>query len=332
MNTLFTIVLTILFLATCTFTFAQVPIQLANYAKKQQRKSADKKEDLVQADFDLAGGLILVDADINGSTGQFVFDTGAPHLFLNSKNRKGKDSKHTIVGVGGHQTLKVNKNIKVNWSGQEIKNRNTYGLDLSHIEKAKGKEIAGLLGYETVKGKELFIDYKAQKLYLVSNKNKSFFAGHENVDRVFFKLEGHIPVIRVRFGKKNFYFGIDTGAEVNVIDEKLKGKIPKELIEEMASTKIVGIQVDKEESNFIKVKSTRVGKSTYQDLEYVFVDLSGFRAGNGYQLDGFLGYSFLKQANFSINYRKNQLIRWEPIGPSKDVKLVRKDATNEWNQ
>jgi len=326
MNTLFTIVLTILFFATCTFAFAEVP----NYSKKQQRRSAVKKE-LIQADFDLAGGLILVDAELNGTTGKFVFDTGAPHLFFNSKNGIGKKSKQKIVGVGGHQILNIKKGVKVNWSGQEIKNKNTYGLDLSHIEKAKGKEIAGLLGYETVRGKELVIDYKAQKLYLVSKKNKSFFAGHEKIDKVFFKMEGHIPVIRVRFGKKNFYFGIDTGAEVNVIDKKLKGKIPKELIEEISSTKIVGIQVDEGESNFVKIKSSKVGKSTYHDLEYVFADLSNFHEGNGFQLDGFLGYSFLKQANFSINYRKNQLITWQPIGPSEDEELVRKEVVKQWN-
>ena len=281
---------------------------------------------MIQANFDLAGGLILVDAEVNGNKEQFVFDTGAPHLFLNSKNNKGKKSKHTIVGVGGHQTLNVRKNVKVNWSGQDISTKHTYGLDMSHIERVKGKEIAGLLGYEVVKGKELFVDYNAQKLYLISEKNNSFFAGYEKADKVFFRLEGHIPVIRVRFGKRNFYFGIDTGAEVNVIDEKLKGKIPKELIEEMSYTKVMGIQAEKETSNCAKIKSTKVGKSTYENMEFILADLSNFREGNGLQLDGFLGYPFLKQANFSINYRKNQLIRWEPIGPNPDMKIVRTEG------
>jgi len=193
---------------------------------------------------------------------------------------------------------------------------------MSHIERVKGKEIAGLLGYEMVKGKELFIDYKAQKLYLISKKNNSFFSGYEKADRVFFKLEGHIPVIRVRFGKRNFYFGIDTGAEVNVIDEKLKGKIPKELITELTSTKVMGIKEETGNSNGARIKTTKVGKSTYENMEFIFADLKSFRDSNGFQLDGFLGYPFLKRANFSINYRKNQLIRWEPIAPNPDIKLV----------
>jgi len=325
MNTFFTILLTTLFLLGCTFCIAQVPAKFVSNSKKSKKTSSSKK-DLIQANFDLAGGLILIDAELNGSTEQFVFDTGAPHLFLNTKNNQGKKSKHTIVGVGGQQTLNVRKNVTVNWSGHDISNRHTYGLDMSHIERVKGKEIAGLLGYEVVKGKELFIDYKSQKLYLISKKNNTFFTGHEKADKVFFRMEGHIPVIRVRFGKRNFYFGIDTGAEVNVIDKKLKNRIPKELIAEMTSTKVMGIHEEKGQSNGAKIKTTKVGKSTYQNMEFIFADLSNFRDSNGFQLDGFLGYPFLKQANFSINYRKNQLIRWEPIAPDSDVKMVRREG------
>ena len=317
MNTFITILLTSLFILGCSLSIAQVPASFVSDTRKSK-----KKKDLIQSDFNLAGGLILVDAELNGSKEQFVFDTGAPHLFLNTKKNQGKKSKHRIVGVGGQQTLNVRKNVTVNWSGQEINDKHTYGLDLSHIERAKGKKIAGLLGYEMVKGKELFIDYKSQKLYLISKHNESFFSGHEKADRVFFRMEGHIPVVRVRFGKKCFYFGIDTGAEINVIDENLRGKIPKELIEEMTSTKVIGIQAEKGKTNCAKIKSTKVGKSSYENMEYVFADLTNFQVNNGFQLDGFLGYPFLKQANFSINYRKNQLIRWELITPNPDLKLV----------
>ena len=112
-------------------------------------------------------------------------------------------------------------------------------------------------------------------------------------------------------------------AEVNVIDDKLKGKIPKELIAEMTSTNVLGIQSKKGSTNCAKIKHIKVGKSTYKDMEFVFANLSNFRDSNGIQLDGFLGYPFLNQADFSINYRKNQLIKWEPIAPNPDMKLVR---------
>ena len=90
----------------------------------------------------------------------------------------------------------------------------------------------------------------------------------------------------------------------------------------MTSTKVMGINNENEKSNCMKIKTTKVGKSVYEDMEYIFVDLKNFRTNNGFKLDGFLGYPFLKQANFSINYRKNQLIRWEPKAPNSDIKLV----------
>jgi len=173
-----------------------------------------------------------------------------------------------------------------------------------------------------VKGKELVIDYKTQKLYLISKKNRNFFSGHEKVDKVSFRMVDHIPVIRVRFGKKNFYFGIDTGAEINVLDKNLKGKIPKELISNKAETQIMGVNEVTEKAEYIKIKSLKVGKQMYGEMEYVYADLSTFKNESGIILDGFLGYSFLKQANFSINYRKNQLIRWQPKSLEEDLELV----------
>jgi len=130
MNTFITILLTSLFILGCTISIAQVPAHFVSNSKKSKRKSSSSKRDLIQANFELAGGLILVDAELDGTTEQFVFDTGAPHLFLNSKNRKGKKSKHTVVGVGGQQTLDVRKNVTVNWSGQDISSKHTYGLDM----------------------------------------------------------------------------------------------------------------------------------------------------------------------------------------------------------
>ena len=320
MNTFFTTLLTLFFLGSCSVVIAQNPFKFIKHSKS---KNHQVKNGLTQSSFDLVGGLILVDAEIDGSTEKFIFDTGAPHLFLNTKNRTCKKSNQQIVGVGGHQRLDIKKDVELEWSGKKIKNKETYGMDLSHIEKAKGEKIGGLLGYEMVKGKELVIDYKSQKIYLIDKKNKTFFSGHEKVDRVFFKMVGHIPVIRIRFGKKNFYFGIDTGAEVNVIDKRLKGKIPKELISNNSNTKVVGVNAIVEKANCIKIKSMKVGKQTYGEMDYIFTDLSAFHQNSDIQLDGFLGYSFLKQANFSINYRKNQLIRWEPISPKKDIRFVR---------
>ena len=319
MNTICTTLITVSFLLGCSIAMAQRPFKFANDSKSEKYLTTE----LVQSNFDLVGGLILVDALLDGTTEKFVFDTGAPHLFLNTKNRTCKKSKHQIIGVGGLHSLDVKKDVAIKWSGKTIKNKQTYGIDLSHIEKAKGTKIGGLMGYDMVKGKELVIDYKSQKLYLISKSNKTFFSGHEKVDKVFFRMVGHIPVIRVRFGKKTFYFGIDTGAEVNVIDKRLKGKIPEALISSRSNTKVIGINKVAKKTDSIKVKSMKVGKHTYGEMDFVFTDLSNFQQNCNIELDGFLGYAFLTQANFSINYRKNQLIRWQPISPKKEINLVR---------
>ena len=55
----------------------------------------------------------------------------------------------------------------------------------------------------------------------------------------------------------------------------------------------------------------KVGKLYYKNQPFAFADLSFLQGENGVQLDGLLGYPFLKEALFSINFRKKQLCKWE---------------------
>jgi len=96
MNTILTTLFTLFLLASFSSIIAQSPPKLVRNSKQKKNKQTR----LIQSEFDLVGGLILVKADLDGTTEKFVFDTGAPHLFLNTKRRNCKKSKQQIVGVG----------------------------------------------------------------------------------------------------------------------------------------------------------------------------------------------------------------------------------------
>ena len=73
--------------------------------------------------------------------------------------------------------------------------------------------------------KEVVIDYENNSLlYLIGKSNKTFFEGQKirGQSSYFQMCRTHSSSSNAKIGKKIFYFGIDTGAEVNVIDLKAK--------------------------------------------------------------------------------------------------------------
>lgn len=269
---------------------------------------------VMQSDFDLVGGLIFLNADLEGQSESFILDTGSPHLLLNSrmlgKKKKDKDG-FEINGVGGKKKVKKMHKVDFDWKGINVKREKSYSVDLGNIARVKKRNFAGLISYDQVKRKELLIDYEKEKMFLISKSNKAFFKNYDKTDKVWFRMVGHIPVVKVKIGKKRYYFGIDTGAEINVIDKRLRKRLPKNMIESDFLGVIMGSNNKKIQVNHVEVKEMKVGKSYYKNQPFAFADLSFLQGDDGIQLDGLLGYPFLKEALFSINYRKKQLCKWE---------------------
>ncbi|MFK8006602.1 MAG: retropepsin-like aspartic protease [Saprospiraceae bacterium] len=266
---------------------------------------------VIQSDFELVGGLIFLNADLEGESHPFILDTGSPHLLLNSSLSKKNKNGFEISGVGGKKRVKKLYKVNFDWQGINVKRESSYAVNLGNIARIKKRDFAGLISYDQVKRKELLIDYEKEKVFLISKSNKTFFENYDKSDKIWFRMVGHIPVVKVKIGNKRYYFGIDTGAEINVIDKRLRKRLPKDMVASDFLGLIMGGDNKKIEVNHIQVKEMKVGKSYYKNQPFAFADLSFLQGEDGIQLDGLLGYPFLKEALFSINYRKKQLCKWE---------------------
>jgi|GEM_PF-3481347 len=269
---------------------------------------------VIQADFELVGGLIFLNAHLDGQSQPFILDTGSPHLLLNSSLSETKNNNRNsfgISGVGGKKKVKKMYKVDFDWQGINVKREVSYAIDLGRIARIKKRDFAGLISYDQVKRKEVLIDYEKGKVFLISKSNKTFFEHYDRSDKVWFRMVGHLPVIKVKIGSKRYYFGIDTGAEINVIDKRLRKRLPQEMITSDFLGLIMGGDNQEIKVNHIQVKEMKVGKLYYKNQPFAFADLSFLQGENGVQLDGLLGYPFLKEALFSINFRKKQLCKWE---------------------
>ncbi len=265
----------------------------------------------VEVDFKLAGGLILMNAENDGKKGAYILDTGAPCLILNKRVEK-EDASLLAVGVGGQMHVSESKIEKFRL-GKFIREKiKCLSLDISHIENSKKTAIAGLIGYDMFKDKELLFDYDNLLVSFFDGNAIQKYKGQKRLKTIPFKMHGHLPIIKVSIGKKKFRFGIDTGAEVNVIHAADAKKIKDTEYESIENANIQSVNSNKTIVKAIELGTLKVGKTeVYNDLRFIITDLSDFNNAYGVELDGLLGYAFLKERLHSIDFLNKELVIWE---------------------
>ncbi|MEM8907058.1 MAG: retropepsin-like aspartic protease [Bacteroidota bacterium] len=264
--------------------------------------------------FQLQGGLILVEACVDDHKTPFLLDSGAPNLFINGVVDQ-ESANFSALGVNGSLDIAEHSVQSFQLGNIHQREVQAYQLDISHLEEAKDCKMGGIIGYDQIKNHEILIDYQNEELTIVEPGNMLSRPELQVQECIPFSVEGHFAVIKVSIADKQYNFGIDTGAETNVLHKKLYRKLKKRAIESTNKISIRGI--DRNTSNVLKceLKALQIADKTYENLEFVFADLKHLNKAYGIQLHGLLGYPFLKTHLYSLNYRDGELCFWESSSP-----------------
>ena len=274
--------------------FAQSPVLLLN-------------DDLIASDlpasqnFKLNKGIILVEAEVDGRTGTFILDTGAPGVVLNQNPRSS-----TQATSGLHKPTPAENIVlkEFSWQGETHKNIPGLRIDLSHLEAKTSTPLGGLLGYGLLKDRELEIDYPRQQIRLNDGKTR-----HRNpLSSTPFRLVGHAPVVRIQLNGKTYHFLIDTGASINVLDEKLVEKLADQFSETHRTKTIYGVDRTPLKTKTGTLRDVRLNKhAAGRDLTVHLTDLDFLREQFQHPIDGILGYPFFAERHVVINYGKRRI-------------------------
>jgi hypothetical protein len=263
--------------------------------------------------FTLFDRMIFVPGEINGKPVDFLLDSGAPIFVLNSKYNR-PDNTVTLSssqGVGGSIQNVGTMNIQtLSWGGGEYKDFDAISMDLSHLEDKLGRPFAGLISQAELEPYETIIDYQNETIYLYALDEQGDRvekeAPHKHKSQIPFELKGHIPVIPARIGKVDLSFGLDTGAQSNLLDRSHYDSV-KKLVRSTEVDTVMGADANAVEAISGTVKSTTIARKNYNKMKYVFSDISHLNDAYKIQISGLLGYPFLSQKMFGINYRKQEL-------------------------
>ena len=261
--------------------------------------------------------LIVTQAIINGEKHNFIIDSGCPILYLNSKYFKEKEDKGTHVSTskdvngnisGGQDVIQV---YSFDFNGICADSIKVMMSDLSHLEN--GTEVYGLIGYDVYKDYDLLFDYRHKTLTLIDpDYTWTFLKEHkyeyEEVPFEMSKVMRHIPLIKAQIDTTSLTFGIDSGAEDNLIDSGLWGQF-KNNLKRATMTKLQGISNGEgAEVHIGKLKRLKVGDKVFKNTQTVFNNISHLNPNKDERIDGLIGYEILSRQKTILSYRNKKLI------------------------
>lgn len=259
-----------------------------------------------------AGNLLLVEAKVDSVVGDFIFDTGAASLVLNkmyfpSARKVSATQASGITGAMGYQQEVEVGELRI--KGLSFKKFTADAADLSHLENIRGRQIMGLLGLDLFTEFEVEIDLPQGVIRLIRCDKKGEPAlAMQGVCSLSGKLQfaGTGAFTRVYVAEKPMMFCIDTGAEINVLDNRASKKVLEQL-KISGRSSMAGSGSQRTEIFYGALSGMRVGEVQMAPMQTALMRLDHMSAAYGMQVDGMLGYEFLKQGVLRLNFRKGEL-------------------------
>ena len=258
--------------------------------------------------------LFLLEATIDGQTGYFVLDTGAPGLVLNRTYFRESKRQETASAFGA---TGEGSEVYVQWADslriRDLIYRNVRAdvVNLGHLENARGVRILGLLGANLFYELELELDLAREVLvvYATDKRGNSSRPPEPDSDSLAMPItvDSDLWFLTGNCDKKKLRFCLDTGAEIGVLDNRVGNKVLNHFRLTRNST-LRGSGNRTVQTLGGRLDLLSFAEQDFNGMPFLLTDLSPLAAAYGTGLDGILGYDFLIQGRVVINPRKKTLL------------------------
>ena len=272
--------------------------------------------------FTRVGNLIVVQARADSIDGNFILDTGAPHLILNMTYFRNypatsqPDAEQNSVTGAGPAVVKTSVN-RFSIGDLEYTKVEADMVNLGHIENSKGIKILGLLGMELFKQCEMIVDFDKSLIYLhrISRKEASKYKSDQLNDpsgytEVPIEIMDNKIIVRTEMAGKKLRFIIDSGAESNLLDSRLPNKI-FENVTVTGRVLLSGTGSKKLEALSGDLKHLKIGKEEIGSLPVVITNLEKTCVSYNACMDGMLGFDFLALHKIGFNFVNRKMYLWK---------------------
>lgn len=271
--------------------------------------------------FSRAGNLILVKAKADTTEGNFVLDTGCPHLVLNltyfRHYPQQESSQEGNGATAGSFSVSHTRVADFSFGNDHFYQVEADLTDLGSIENSRNIRVLGLLGVALLRHFEVIIDYEENLIYLhrLSRKGSSLFEKEFLADTAAYSVvpirltDNRIFVDMVAGGKK-LKLIIDSGSEANLLDSRLPDKVFAD-VTITGRTRMAGVggkTIDVMRGDW---KGVTIGDRELGTMPVLVTNLEKTCFSHAGCADGVLGFDFLSLRKIGFNFVKNKMYLWK---------------------
>lgn len=277
-------------------------------------QAASPNVNTIHIPFKLVGRLIAVEARVDTLAGAFLIDTGSERLLLNRNYFSGRPRPGLSAAIGntGDAGPVLNRKVdSLHWDNMFFLNVRANVLDLSHIERKKNIRLLGIIGYNVLADYEIFLDFQSRQIVLTRldkdgarlDPNAIWETPYDSLD---FKLYGHLIMLEGEVGGQQLKFNLDSGAELNLIDRRVRRKV-LDYFDIIKRVNMVGAGQRTVEVLAGALREVRCGNQYSESMRTLLTSLTQMNGSFGVRMDGVLGYEFLSTRRTLINYKREKL-------------------------
>ncbi|MEQ8706833.1 MAG: aspartyl protease family protein [Phaeodactylibacter sp.] len=256
--------------------------------------------------FRLVNNMVIVEARMNGTTGNFILDTGFPLSVVNPHQVEG------LVRVPAPQAQSAFSGVPVSvdqfeWAGMERQDMKAVAMNISHLESTANQEIMGIIGAEVLQQVEVMFDFRNQVVLLYDRKSSWLHEQHRPQFSLPFELEQGLPVLRTKMGGRTYRLGLDIGGRYNLMREHLLETLPREIVGRISRQQLLDFANMPDYFDKAPVSDLTISGRSFDPTTFVFTELKKAISAD---VDGILGLDFLARYRFAINYHKKTIYFW----------------------
>lgn len=253
-------------------------------------------------------GLLLLPGSVNGKSGYFLLDTGAPFLLINEALQD-PSSTDTAQGLQGEVQLGTRTYASINWGMDPLEKAEASHADLSHLSDYLDKEFLGILGYEAFANQQLSIDYRKREIFLGKGSQPVLHLKGAPVFEWHFRQIGHIIVVEALLEGKKCFFILDTGSVNSVLDTREAALLSSAA---QSDREVLLGSVDSRQlrTRYVQVGELQVQGRTFRDLSLLSVDMSEVSTTLECPIAGIIGNDLLSQFTVAIDYKEKKIKFW----------------------
>lgn len=262
-----------------------------------------------------AGNLFLIEARVDSIVGNFILDFGAPYLVLNKTYFRHYPTKGgaRASGVGGAAVRVERTHVeRLELEILYFENLPADLADLGGIENRRGVKILGLLGLDLFLDLAVTIDPLQDALTLQRLDGEGNPLDPDGLDHRAPQMQTPIKVrdnsifLTGRVGGKKVQFMLDTGAEMNVLDNDN----PSKVLDAMRIERRIplhGSAGGRTEALAGTLPELVLGGRIFPGGKTIITDLDRLGKAVSGGVQGMLGYAFLSQGVVRLNFQRRTL-------------------------